>query len=110
MITVYDIFWLCINESSIVCIITSYDIFLAKPSLEGLPENKNDNVRPTHQLSRQKRQSNFLSEVIDPEDRVCLPRYECDTQRTPSTNILGSLGLVQDNFFKNSNLREQVSH
>ena len=82
--------------------------FLAKPSLEGLPEKENDNVRPTHQSSRQMRQSNFLSEVIDPEDRVCLPRYECDTQRTPSTNTLGNLGLVQDSFFKNSYLKEQV--
>ena len=96
-------------DSSIVCIIACYDTFLAKPSLEGPPEKEDYNVRLTHQSSRQKRQSNFLSEVIDPEDRVCLPRYECDTQRTPNTNTLGNLGLVQDIFFKNSFLKEQVS-
>ena len=62
-----------------------------------------------HILSRFKRQSSFNNEIIDSEDRVCLPRYECDKQqKSSSLDTFKDAGFVQKNHFKSSYLIKKV--
>ena len=86
------------------------NLFAGKPSIES--DIHKDTIEQDIRISRFKRQTrqlDFNNEIIDPDDRVCLPRYECDAKQKSSLGAApGDVRLVEKTHFKSSYLLKEV--
>ena len=84
--------------------------FSGKPSIEHDVNSQTiDSGIHISRLKRQTRQLDFNNEIIDPDDLVCLPRYECNAKPKSSLgSTTGDVGLVEKSHFKSSYLLKEV--
>ena len=95
---------------NLVSSISTLSNFIGKPSIENeIKSNIIDAGIHTSRLKRQTRQLDFNNEIIDPDDLVCLPRYECNAkQKSSLSSTTGDVGLVEKSHFKSSYLLKEV--